>query len=267
MKATTLFSSWENAQDISRANLLFENRNKSYGGYFIRVYYPERIFRAFIYAVFGFGILTGGLFILSRNVGDVIVSIPPNNIYWADPPVGTPPTPPPPDDPPARSKRTSPSQGFTTPVAVDSAADADTTDKEILNPNPDTEHTATKGDSASAGENRNNNLPYDNDKPRSIVEIAPVFPGGDAELFKFFRNNIIYPPRARENNTQGYVYLTFVVDKRGKISDVKLLHGIGDGCEEEAIRVVKKMPDWIPGKMGGEPVAVQYNLPINFRLK
>ncbi len=76
-----------------------------------------------------------------------------------------------------------------------------------------------------------------------------------------------YPDMAKDAKIEGKVYLTFVVDRDGGITGVKVLRGIGGGCDEEAVRVVKNMPRWNPGKQRGKPVRVQYNLPINFILK
>ena len=95
----------------------------------------------------------------------------------------------------------------------------------------------------------------------------PGFPGGEAKLFEYLQKNIKYPPVARENGIQGRVYVTFVVDKEGKIRDAKILRGIGGGCDEEALRVVRAMPDWKAGRQNGRSVQVQYNLPVNFTLK
>ena len=99
------------------------------------------------------------------------------------------------------------------------------------------------------------------------VEIMPEFPGGINELSRFLFENIKYPADAREEGTNGTVYVTFVIDSIGAISDIKILRGIGHGCDEEVIRVVKLMPNWIPGKQDGKPVPVQYNLPIKFNLR
>jgi protein TonB len=101
----------------------------------------------------------------------------------------------------------------------------------------------------------------------TIVEEMPSFLGGEAELFKYLGKAIKYPQMAQESGISGVVYVTFVVDKDGKIRDAKVLRGIGGGCDEEAIRVVKAMPAWKPGKQRGKPVTVQYNLPIRFTLK
>jgi len=101
----------------------------------------------------------------------------------------------------------------------------------------------------------------------TIVEEMPSFPGGEAELFKYLGKTVKYPPMAQDAGITGVVYMTFVVDEQGKVRDPKVLRGIGGGCDEEAIRVVKAMPAWEPGKQRGKPVRVQYNLPIRFTLK
>lgn len=103
--------------------------------------------------------------------------------------------------------------------------------------------------------------------PFTVVEQMPEFPGGDQARINFLRNNIIYPPMAREGGITGTVYITFVVGKDGRLSGVKVLRGIGGGCDEEAMRVVRLMPSWIPGKQGGKNVPVQFNLPIRFTLQ
>ncbi len=105
------------------------------------------------------------------------------------------------------------------------------------------------------------------DKIFIVVEQSAVFPGGEANLFRFLSENITYPQLARESGIQGMVYVTFVVEKDGSITDVKILRGIGGGCDEEAIRVVKKMPKWSPGKQREKPVRSQFRLPVKFRLQ
>ncbi len=94
----------------------------------------------------------------------------------------------------------------------------------------------------------------------------PAFPGGMDKLMKYLSDNIKYPSQARELGIQGKVFLSFVIEKDGSVTDVTLLRGIGGGCDEEAIRVVKNMPNWIPGKQRNIPVRVRFNLPVNFRL-
>lgn len=101
----------------------------------------------------------------------------------------------------------------------------------------------------------------------TVVESMPEFPGGAGELYKYLGNSIKYPPLAKESGIQGRVFVNFVVEPNGNISNVKVLRGIGGGCDEEAIRVVKAMPTWKPGKQRGKAVRVSYNLPIKFTLQ
>ena len=107
---------------------------------------------------------------------------------------------------------------------------------------------------------------YDEDVIFTIVEQQPEFPGGTDAMLHFLQTNLRYPAEAREAGIQGTVFVTFVVEKDGDISDVRVLRGIGGGCDEEAVRVVKEMPAWEPGVQRGEKVRVQFNLPIRFKL-
>ena len=100
-----------------------------------------------------------------------------------------------------------------------------------------------------------------------IVEEMPSYPGGEAKLMEFVAKNIKYPQIARETGIQGRVFVNFVVEPDGSVSNVSVLRGIGGGCDEEAMRVVKSMPKWKPGKQRGKAVRVQYMLPVNFRLQ
>ncbi|MCD4681647.1 MAG: energy transducer TonB [Bacteroidales bacterium] len=100
----------------------------------------------------------------------------------------------------------------------------------------------------------------------TVVESMPGYPGGEAARIKYLNNNIKYPQMARESGIQGRVFVTFVVEKDGRVTDVRVLRGIGGGCDEEAIRVIQNMPNWQPGKQRGKPVRVQFNMPILFKL-
>jgi len=100
-----------------------------------------------------------------------------------------------------------------------------------------------------------------------IVEEMPSYPGGEQKLMEYVAKNIKYPQIARETGIQGRVYVNFVVEPDGSVSNVSVLRGIGGGCDEEAMRVVKNMPKWKPGKQRGKAVRVQYMLPVNFKLQ
>ena len=100
-----------------------------------------------------------------------------------------------------------------------------------------------------------------------IVEEMPSYPGGEQKLMEYVAKNIKYPQIARETGIQGRVFVGFVVEPDGSVSNVKVLRGIGGGCDEEAMRVVKSMPKWKPGKQRGKAVRVSYMLPVNFKLQ
>lgn len=100
-----------------------------------------------------------------------------------------------------------------------------------------------------------------------VVEEMPSFPGGQAELMKYLHDNIRYPVVAEENGVQGRVILTFVVERNGSITDIKVVKPVDPSLDKEAIRVVKGMPHWIPGKQNGSSVRVKFTLPVIFRLQ
>lgn len=100
----------------------------------------------------------------------------------------------------------------------------------------------------------------------TVVEKQPSYPGGKDGYRDFLLANIKYPEEALKKGVTGTVYVTFVVQKDGSVANVKVLRGIGSGCDEEAVRVVALMPKWNPGEQKGKPVDVQYNLPIKFAL-
>ena len=101
----------------------------------------------------------------------------------------------------------------------------------------------------------------------TIVEEMPSFVGGEKERNRFLAENIIYPLTAKNAQIQGNVYVQFIIDEKGYVTDVKVLKGIGGGCDEEAARVISIMPKWNPGKQNGKPVRVLFNTPIYFWLK
>lgn len=101
----------------------------------------------------------------------------------------------------------------------------------------------------------------------AAVEQMPQFPGGEAELMKYVTNHIKYPTMAAENNIQGRVVVKFVVKKDGSVGEVQVLRGKDPDLDKEAVRVVRTLPKFIPGKMNGQAVSVWFTLPINFKLQ
>lgn len=104
-------------------------------------------------------------------------------------------------------------------------------------------------------------------EPLGVVEEMPQFPGGEEARRVFLSKNTVYPLAARQAGIQGTVHVNFIVETDGAVTGVKLLRGIGGGCDEEALRVVTAMPKWIPGRQNGRAVRVSFNMPINFVLK
>ena len=101
----------------------------------------------------------------------------------------------------------------------------------------------------------------------TVVEQMPMFPGGDAALMSYLSKNIQYPAVAAENGVQGRVVVGFVVERDGSITDVNILRGVDPSLDREAMRVVKSMPRWTPGKQNGSAVRVKYQVPVAFRLQ
>ena len=100
----------------------------------------------------------------------------------------------------------------------------------------------------------------------TIVDKMPEYPGGEEALLQYLSDNIEYPVLASEQDIQGTVYVSFLIRPNGSVDKVKVIKGIGGGCDEEAVRVVKAMPKWTPGYEKGVAVKVEHHLPINFSL-
>ncbi len=99
-----------------------------------------------------------------------------------------------------------------------------------------------------------------------VVENMPEFPGGDLGLMKFIQKNVRYPAIAKEYNITGKVYVSFIVDKQGKVTNVKIVRGVDKNLDAEALRVVSLLPKYKPGKQRGKAVRVMFTIPINFTL-
>jgi protein TonB len=267
--AASFFNDWEDPTYLQRNELVFEGRNKSYGAYIIRKLYCKRINLAFIIASVGILLFISMPLILElfgKKAEEAVKQQEVEVNLTEPPPVdpAEPPPPPPPPPPPVVQ-----TIKFTPPVVVDKPVEEE-------QPPPQEKLSETNvGVVTQEGDPNATELPPEpvvadpnEGKIFTIVEEMPQFPGGgEAALIKYLQNNIKYPAMARENGIEGIVYVTFVVDKDGKVKDAKLLRGKGAGLDEEALRVVRSMPDWKPGKQNGRNVAVQYNLPVNFKLQ
>ncbi|MBK7430902.1 MAG: TonB family protein [Bacteroidetes bacterium] len=259
---------WSSAVSPERSEIVFEGRNKEYGGYVLRQKYQKRIVIAMIASITGLGLAIAIPMIVSY-INKVVISrenaITESITLAEPPPIDKSTPPPPPVIPPPPVQQTI---KFTPPKVVK--------DEEVVEPPPTQDEVKEVQVSTVTQEGDKDivDIPEDpvvgdpeEGKIFSFVEEPPAFPGGEDKLMEYLGKNIKYPTIAKENNIQGRVYVTFVVDKDGKVKDAKVLRGIGGGCDEEALRVVKNMPEWKPGRQNGRSVLVQYNLPVVFNLK
>jgi periplasmic protein TonB len=243
--------------------IVFEHRNKLYGAYYLRRLYNKHVTRALLIAI---AILLAGLayplissFYALRKAKYIEKSVTAEMMKMDKPKEAAPPPPPPP--PEALEKQVK----FVAPiVTTDSVVETpDIFNQDDLNKKP-IEAVAVEEVTEQVVEEV---IEVEEAKPIfTIVEEMPSFPGGEGELAKFLGANIVYPQIAKESGIQGTVYVSFVVDSKGKVTDVRVLRGIGGGCDEEALRVVRMMPSWHPGKQNGQSVRVQFNMPIRFTL-
>lgn len=265
-------------------DILFEDRNKSYGAYELRKFYDKRV-RNSILITASIALLIIGSYVAYMNIKandtettkkPIVEDIKLEDVKLPDDPK----TPPPPPPPPAPPPPVKPSVQFTPPVIKK--------DEEVKAEEepPKIEDIKEKAVSTKTVEGDPNGIdpglisdskgtgvveappPPPKEEIFTFVEQPPTFPGGDEALAKYLSNNIRYPHLATENGISGTVFVSFVVDSEGQIKDVKTVGAAkGGGLEDEAIRVVKKMPKWKPGKQNGRQVSVQFNLPIRFTLQ
>jgi protein TonB len=262
----SLFSDWSDSINPERREILFENRNRNYGAYFIRKNYTRSVVFAllinvlFLIVVLSFPVISS--FFQKSILQKTKVS---ESITLEEPPPIDKITPPPPTvlEPPPLIHMIK----FTPPVVVDDETlqDPPPTQDEVKNVQVST--ISQEGlDLVALPDDPMLTSHAEEDKVFTIVEEMPAFPGGDKELLKKLAQ-INYPTAARENGISGAVYLTFVVEKDGKIKEAKILKGIGGGCDEEALRVLLTLPDWRPGRQNGRPVAVRSSVRVNFTLQ
>lgn len=247
--------------------IVFSHRNKEYGSYLLRKKYRKYVTISLLI----------GLFVLAVAVAYPLISAYVNKsrlIKEKEKEVGiemkemreheAPPPPPPPPPPEALVEKVK----FTAPIVVE-----DTTIETGLTSMDDLNKTTTNEVPSEEVE-----VEIKDEGPKvietpvqaeifTVVEEQPNYPGGEEARIRFLQESIKYPEEAKELGIQGKVFVTFVVEVDGSITDVRVLRGIGGGCDEEAIRVVRSMPKWVPGKQRGVPVRVQFNLPIKFTLQ
>jgi periplasmic protein TonB len=100
----------------------------------------------------------------------------------------------------------------------------------------------------------------------TVVETEPVYPGGQEALMSFIKDNLVYPKEAKEKGVEGTVFASFIIEKDGSVSSLKIIKSVGSGCDEEVLRVLNLMKKWKPGQQNGKKVRVQFNLPVKFSM-
>jgi len=248
----------------SLEEMVFRNKNRLYGAYSLRRKYNKYLTLSLILAFF---LMLSGLAypviasLMNKGKGR---NIPESGNYDPIPPPKTEPpavTPPPPPQTSVKVPQ------FQIPKIVEDSVENDFGKQASLADNKPAPPPSIDPDVTPAGNKPEPTIPTpEKQVPRIWVEQMPMFPGGEGALLDFLSKNLKYPEEAKEIGTTGRVFITFVVETDGSITDVTIMRGIGNGCDEEAVRVVKSMPNWTPGKQNNVPVRVKFNLPIKFVL-
>lgn len=263
-------------QSSSYLDILFEGRNKSYGSYELRTNYPKRVKRAMAFLLL-VGLLIAGYYAyasIKPKASDKPKPIMKQVTLAEPPPIDEtkPPPPPPPEAPPPPVK---PTVKFTPPVIKE---DEEVKEDEVIADKKELEE-AVAGVKTQEGDPNGIDVPIDNlgtgtqivegpaydpSKIETIVDQQPEFPG---DVRSYLADKLNYPDQAREAGIEGRVVVRFVVDEEGAISQASVQRGIGGGCDEEALRVVRGMPKWKPAKLNGRAVKSYFSLPIKFTLE
>jgi len=258
-------------------DIVFKGRNQSYGAYDLRKSNPKSTTRALLYTVLLFILAVSMPTIINKIKNFIPNATPKVKIVEVTlkppPPVDETKKPPPP--PPEPPKPKVDQVRFPPPVVKPDneikEKDPPTVDElKVADPGPKDQ----KGDDKQeiridepVGNSDTKAVTEDSNEIFTAVENSAEFPGGIEKFYSYLSKSIRYPGVARENNVQGKVFLTFVVEKDGSLTDIKVLRGIGSGCDEEAMRVIKASPKWKPGQQNGRPVRQQYTVPISFTLQ
>lgn len=256
---------WMDVTSEVRNEIVFEGRNKEYGAYFVRKKYNKAILVALgiSVAVMVIGIsIPLILKVLNFKKKDDVINV---NVKLMAPPPINPNLPPPPPPPPPPPKPLINQLKVTPPVIAKINVDTTiATVKDVQKTNAGVTNTKGKDTMIIQPIAPPSALGDDADKVFMIVQQQPKFPG---DINKWLSDHIDYPEQAKDANIQGTVFVSFIVEKDGGVSGVKILRGVNSYLDNEALRVITKMPKWSPGQQNGHSVRVQYNVPIRFVLR
>ncbi|MCE1198776.1 MAG: TonB family protein [Marinilabiliales bacterium] len=247
-------------------DIVFEHRNKEYGAYQIRKKYNRVVLIATLIGMFILGTAIIVPYIKAsneakhakRDANEVIAEMAKDIQNEAAPP------PPPPPPPPPSEQQTV--VKYVAPVVVDSVK---VEDQSKLMISEDQVATTVNKDVVEVVETKHEEVQQEEKKEEVfvVVEEMPEFPGGEAALRTYIAKAIVYPTVAQENGIQGKVFVTFVVNKDGSVSNAKVARGVDPSLDTEALRVVNSLPKGKPGNQRGVPVRVSYTVPISFKLQ
>ncbi len=245
--------------------ITFENRNKDYGAFQLRKRYKRTMIVSTFIGIVIISVAVIIPFIKAKKIAQVamrdaneVIANMADNLQTEE--AFTPPPPPPP--PPAEQQVVA---KYVAPEIVDSVKPEDNALKNFDDlKESTTDQNVLEIPTEAPPEEEVEEVPQE---VFVVVEEMPSFPGGDTELLKFIYDNIQYPEIAKENNIQGKVIMRFCVTYKGTVDQVTVSRGVDPSLDEEAIRVIKMLPLFKPGKQGGKPVNVWYSLPISFQLK
>jgi periplasmic protein TonB len=248
-------------------DIVFENRNQSYGAYVIRSIYSRNLLISVVATIMLIALMVYGPAIAAMLKSDeVIDKAPPKKLVYSElsapPPIDKPKPPPPQIQLPKLQKVIK----FVPPKVVKEQVVEEVPTIEEIKQNEVASEEVEGPTEVVIDEPVQAVVEEDENKIFMVVEQQPEFEGGYEAMMNFIRKNMRYPASARRMGIDGTVYVSFVVVKDGKINDVKVLRGISADCDKEAVRVVEMMPHWKPGKQNGKPVFVRFNLPIKFKL-
>ena len=262
---------WTNVVAEGRNEIVFEKKNKEYGAYAIRRSYNRTVVLALLISVSTFLFFISLPIIIeffSKSEEAVVTGPTEVQIDLTEPPPideSEPPPPPPPPPPVLETIK------FTPPVVVDEVIEEIPPVQEKLSETNVGEVTqAGSGDEEIIiPEDKGNGVVETKEETFVWVEQMPEFPGGAEAMYKFIFTNLRYPQNEKEEGISGKVYLKFKVDKEGNISDFEVQRGIKGypAFENEAIRVIKKMPKWNPGKQNGRAVSCWFGVPVGFTIR
>lgn len=264
---------WEDPTNSQRNEIVFAGRNHNYGAYVIRKNYNNMVLKAYFTTITAITGILAAPFIYSLY-HKVEIAKPVTDLGYklteiildekkdiVEPQKQKP-------EEQQKSKPDHNDAAFTDMVVKDTATTRSLTQDELNALN-----TGAKKDTTDGKEARNLPAVVDTstgEGSNTIVGFAdqmPEFPGGAGALIRYLSTHIKYPHGARENNIQGTVYINFVVDKNGAISNAEVQRGVGGGCDEEALKVISSMPAWSPGMQNHHPVNVRFMLPVKFSLQ